>query len=838
MKPLDLSPARWIWYPSGRVLPSTMVLFRKKLALAEKPVRATGWLLADSRYLLKVNSERIQWGPAPSDPRWPEADPLDLTASLVAGDNVLAVQVLYYGHGDGTWPIGKPGLLFNLQLEFADGRLEEIVSDASWQAHLARSWKPGQYKRWYLRAFQEEFDARRYPYGWEAQGFEPGTEWRSAMEIVGRADQPPICHELPDTLMGVKVVEPGKTGIFPRSTPAMTETLVEVTELAESKWIHWKLPVDEYFESLTSDAFEVDEAKAVEVSSASAWRVGEREGKSPVLTFAVPEQVVGWPYFTIEAPAGTVVELMVQQSHEVGGPALLNTCYHSWSRFTCREGVNRFETFDYECLKWLQLHIHGDSYHGEIKISKVGVRRRIFPWAQTPSIECSDATIQRVLEASANTLNNSCLELAVDCMGRERQQYSGDCGHQLQALYPAFGDSRVAARYLRTYSQGMTVDGYFMDCWPAYDRLARIMERELGLFHLGPILDHGVQFVFDSHHYFMQTGDLELIREIFPRFARFFGYLQTIQGENGLLFVEDKDLGIPCVWLDYDAFRGRSQKHKYCAFNLYVAGMCKLALAPLCEAMGEGGLAGVALAFGKALHEACVSTFWDEEAQYFVENKPWIAEEGTKRTSDRTLGMSVLFEQCPGGAISEALRQLEECPAEMGFSYPANAIWRLRALAGAGSINAYLDDVRNRWGALPSVWENNALQEQWVARYDSTSQWSHCAVSPLIVWYQGLAGLQPLEPGFSRYRIRPQLGNLAKVRFQAWTPHGPIGFAAAGERGDRSLSLDLPPGGAGELVLDEREEVDLPVLERNSATKLTTYRLDGAETVTLKLKLT
>jgi hypothetical protein len=40
----DLSPARWIWYPSGRTLPNTFVLFRRQLKLASKPRRATGWI--------------------------------------------------------------------------------------------------------------------------------------------------------------------------------------------------------------------------------------------------------------------------------------------------------------------------------------------------------------------------------------------------------------------------------------------------------------------------------------------------------------------------------------------------------------------------------------------------------------------------------------------------------------------------------------------------------------------------------------------------------------------------------------------------------------------------
>ena len=36
--------------------------------------------------------------------------------------------------------------------------------------------------------------------------------------------------------------------------------------------------------------------------------------------FELAEQMVGFPFFTIEAPAGTVVELMVQESHSEDNP--------------------------------------------------------------------------------------------------------------------------------------------------------------------------------------------------------------------------------------------------------------------------------------------------------------------------------------------------------------------------------------------------------------------------------------------------------------------------------------------------------------------------------------
>ena len=92
---LGLIPAKWIWYPAGRTLQNTFVLFRKDIVLDKKPHKAIGWILADSRYRLFVNGKRIQWGPAPSDPRWQEADPIDLTAFLTEGKNVIAVEVCF-----------------------------------------------------------------------------------------------------------------------------------------------------------------------------------------------------------------------------------------------------------------------------------------------------------------------------------------------------------------------------------------------------------------------------------------------------------------------------------------------------------------------------------------------------------------------------------------------------------------------------------------------------------------------------------------------------------------------------------------------------------------------
>src|SRR5690606_2734181 len=141
---------------------------------------------------LRVNGRRVQWGPPPCDPRFLEVDPIDLTDMLREGENVIGAQVLFYGHGDGTSPAGKPGFLFRLEVETEDGRTEQIVYDGQWRACIPRSWRPGQFKRSFVRAFQEEFDARFHPDGWAEPGFALSRDWREAMVLDNPVDKPPM----------------------------------------------------------------------------------------------------------------------------------------------------------------------------------------------------------------------------------------------------------------------------------------------------------------------------------------------------------------------------------------------------------------------------------------------------------------------------------------------------------------------------------------------------------------------------------------------------------------------------------------------------------------------
>ena len=514
------------------------------------------------------------------------------------------------------------------------------------------------------------------------------------------------------------------------------------------------------------------------------------------MTFEFTEQMAGFPYFVIDAPAGTIVELFPQESHDPkAGPAWLDTHFFAWSRFICREGVNRFETFDFESCRWLQLHVRNASR--PVTVKEVGMRRRVYPWPAAPAIQCDDPALQRLFDATINTLNNSGQETFVDGMGRERQQYSGDGSPQAFVARDAMGDTLLARRYLRTFSEGQSHEGWFMDCWPAFDRLARVMQKQIDGAYWGPLLDHAVGFNFDCWWHYLEPGGLEGIREPFPRLLRYEAYLETLPDGNGLLPVEG--LGIPTVWIDHNAFK--QQRHKQCAFNLYTAAMLKNALAPLCTAMNQPEQATRAEAFGDRLLRAAVARYWSVERGRFEANLPWQKEEGEVRVCDRSLATSILFDQCPDGNTGAALKALVECPPELGLSYPANAHWRYWALARLGRADVVIKDWRERWAAMPSVLLNNTLQEMWTVEADGTQEWSHCPLAPVFVLFNDIAGIRPLTPGFGKCVIRPQLKGLGKLQLVFNTVKGPIRFTAEPEQGGHRVTVTLPQGCEAELQL-------------------------------------
>ncbi len=108
-------------------------------------------------------------------------------------------------------------------------------------------------------------------------------------------------------------------------------------------------------------------------------------------------------------------------------------------------------------------------------------------------------------------------------------------------------------------------------------------------------------------------------------------------------------------------------------------------------------------------------------------------------------------------------------------------------------------------------------------------------VAPLYIAFHGLAGLRPLEPGFKRVEIRPQLGGLEELELRAFTVRGPLHWSVRSEAGARELNITLPPDCAGELVLPKQETVSLARIETSEPHGPRRYRIPAGTKTRLRL---
>jgi Protein of unknown function (DUF1549)/Protein of unknown function (DUF1553)/Planctomycete cytochrome C len=141
-----LARAQWVWtHPEARrAAPPETVFLRRIWKLDGKPSRAVATLTADNAFELFVNGQSL----AKSD-NWNAPVQVDVTAALIAGDNVIALSAT----NGGSTP-NSAGAIAEIATISSEGkRLETLSTDASW--HVAGN-APAEWTR-------ADFDAR----GWK-----------------------------------------------------------------------------------------------------------------------------------------------------------------------------------------------------------------------------------------------------------------------------------------------------------------------------------------------------------------------------------------------------------------------------------------------------------------------------------------------------------------------------------------------------------------------------------------------------------------------------------------------------------------------------------------------
>ena len=175
----------------GQETPSegVAVTFRKTFELAKTPGTATLSIFADARYILWLNGQYIERGPARFQPNGPEYDTIEIASNLRAGTNVLALLVV------GNLSGGKimrhvPGLTAILD---CDGK-EVLRTDAAWKCTLNNSYL--KVRATWADLLDERVDARVLNGDWTALDYDD-RQWQMAKPIAGSIWGPLTARRIP-----------------------------------------------------------------------------------------------------------------------------------------------------------------------------------------------------------------------------------------------------------------------------------------------------------------------------------------------------------------------------------------------------------------------------------------------------------------------------------------------------------------------------------------------------------------------------------------------------------------------------------------------------------------
>ena len=763
-------------------------LFRRQVHLARVPEAATYRIFADSRYVLYVNGQEVQRGPARHGRGVAYYDHGDLAGYLAAGENVLAVLVRFYGFPVAAWepaPVTVTHGRGSLVAEFDfDGRL--LATDEEWRCLPSLAWTPGRPHGPIAPHVPEILDARKLDERWTETGFDD-SQWPSAMAqpdlgLAGTGASTP-----PNAAFGA--MRPRPTLIAEERRTAASAAALPAARRGEHDRDVWA-----YLEQLI-DPGSAPVPHRFPLQAAAT-------GAISVFCVDFGRIVFGHVELSLDGTAGTVVTGALVQTMDRFAHALSDAAAF---RYVLRGHGDHFKAQDPAGGRYLVLAVDGPA-----TIRDAAVAERLRPRRPGPQFECDDPALTLLWQTAVQTVDLCAADAYLDCPTREQRAFTGDAVVHTAVDLVANPDWSMPVHNIELLAQPRA-DGLLPAVvagdWAAPDR--------------APIADWSLHWVHSLYLIYRYTGDTGLVGRLLPVAERIVRWFASLAGEDGLA------ADVPAwVLIDWSPVRVAGTS---AALNaLWGRGLREFAA--MAEWLGDTGRAAWARQTLAALADG-FEVFWDDARGAYRDHRvggrvmPAVSEHTNAaavcaglvpaarrdRVRDLLLDRGSMFHRAPGFLLGKPFGAPEPDEGSGDAVVAAQPFFRyvvhdaLAELGAGGEIarlcRDWLPMLDSGGGALREVWEGGSF----------CHGWSAVPARDLIVY---VAGISPGSPGFGRARIMPRPGCLKSFTATAPTPHGPVTVAVDGElvtidspvpvtfAGYTGRPAELPPGTSQVSLVD------------------------------------
>lgn len=789
--------AKWIWAERHLDTPNCYLYARREVEVG--PVsRAAVHVTCSSEYRLYINGRYIGRGPSPCHPAVQYYDRHDVTHALRSGRNVIAALCYNYGVGTHSRPKALGGLLLQLEAT-SNGDSLVFGTDESWRVKPGEDWDFGSARMFWTIGFQEVYDSRRKPVGWNVVGFDDSA-WEPA-HVIGEVGVDPW------------------TSLVPRPIPSLREREVFPESILKCGTVS---PVDDPAPDTATRMRR--EARATESCAVrypnsllrhSADSAIVLSGGDAFIIIDFGREVVGFPILRIRDGGRGAIDIGYSEALDGSGDVdPTRQSILQADRLILHGGRQEWQTFGRRAFRYMQLTFRG--LESPLHLESVSIDTIGYPVEQTSTFECSDDLLNEIWRTGVYTLSLCMQDAYEDCPLREHGQYPGDVRVEALQNYYAFFDTKLVAKALRQFVQSQREDGLFNALWPSSTN------------HVLP--DYNLVWVVILHDYHLYTGDRELVEELHPNMRLLLeNWVRTQESENGLLtWNPDPTREMHEWWLfiDHAPLDKRGEVAAYNAFY-YQALRCA---AKLASSVGKIDDAVEWHDRTEKVLNAFNSRFWSEERSAYVDCCADGRQSDTVSVQTNTL--AVLFglaDPSRSERIKDLLRSaLPDAGRATSDSRPSTPLVRssgpyfnfyvLQAMAKLAMDREALDLIRRDWGEMlrrgaTTWWEtfDPAWPDGAVCPDSLCHAWSG---APTYFLPAEVLGVKPSMPGSPVAIVQPRVGDLQWAKGCVATHKGPVTVEWHAEEGGFTVEISAPEGFIAALPVTgfenpQVEEIDL-----------------------------
>ncbi|WP_430814980.1 alpha-L-rhamnosidase N-terminal domain-containing protein [Carboxylicivirga sp. RSCT41] len=776
--------AKWIWSAEN----TEAILVRKTIALNALPEKALLRITASDFYLLYINGQYINRGPARCVAHHQSYDEIDIHPYLKEGNNLIALRAVYEAGAKSYQFDSRAGLL--VQLELGN---QLVVSDNSWRLMKDQSWDKNSPP---ISRFQRDVcdivDMRRYEHNWFTLTYDD-SKWEYATELIRNEGWP--SHK-----KGVRPTASVNPWIklLKRDIPFLKDEVEQDAKLILTRSYKEK-PYNLVREKITLN-HTIDKKIAKRIHKNEPFNIVFNEGEAGcLLVFDYGAVINGFPLLEIEGQSGTQLSVLC-------APYVLNNTFCAsivdaeYEDHIILSGEkDLWEASYFKPCRYMAVWIENAGQ--PVSIRQLAIRRIAYPFELKGEMSSVDAPwVREFFEGSAKTID-VCTTDAITDNYRERRQYAQTGFYGALGNYYTFGDMALQRRYLVQVAQEQMADGIM----PAYAPLAAN--------DYMVILDSNCFWLKSLWNYYLYSGDHETVMTLLPSAERLLNLMDGFTNAHGLI-----DSPPYAYWLDH-AVNDRSganfalNAHYLEALENYTELLLWL------KDTNSDCYAAKALTLRKSLQ----SMFWSEESGMFVD--ALLDGKQSKMLSEHANAMALALNiatQEQGQLIAQNIladdnNDFVKRTSGMIMVTPAMSYYLHKGLCEYGYVKESFDLFNKRFGHMLDENSNQTLWEEWwlhgsgrtgkflpnKTRSDAQTE----SAFPPALFAEYLFGLKPEQPGLSKWTLRYHDSGVSHL-----SANVPVG--------DKQLTVEWESGKRNhlKLVIPEGVSVDLDLNSFNSET--------------------